>query len=36
MDKSEKKKCRGVDKSAPRYFFSGSGCALVAEELSGQ
>lgn len=23
MDKSEKKKCRGVDKSAPRYFFSG-------------
>lgn len=35
MYKSEKKKCRGVDKSAPRYFF-GSGCALVAEELSGQ
>ena len=23
MYKSEKKKCRGVDKSAPRYFFSG-------------
>ena len=21
MDKSEKKKCRGVDKSAPRYFW---------------
>lgn len=35
MDKSEKKKCRGVDKSAPGIFF-GSGCALVAEELSGQ
>ena len=23
MDKSEKKKCRGVDKSAHRHFFSG-------------
>ena len=33
MDKSEKKKYRGADLSG---IFFGSGCALVAEELSGQ
>ena len=35
MDKSEKKKCRGWINLLPGIFF-GSGCALVAEELSGQ
>ena len=37
MDKSEKKKYRGVDKSAPRYFFRvrlRTGCRRIAWTVS--
>ena len=36
MDKSEKKKNTGERISLLPGIFFGSGCALVAEELSGQ